>query len=127
MAKTSRRQTPDAGSRFAERRLVPRFAFVAPIEMTDPVSKSHIVGRATEISQHGCFAEAENLLPVDCIVQLRIHSGGDVFETWARVVYHRSEIGIGLHFIDASPDQKELLTSWLEGLRDADWANNPSI
>lgn len=108
----------DAGSRFAQRRSAPRFAFVAPLEMTDPITKSHIAGRVSEISQHGCFAEAENLLTVDSVVQLRVHKNGDVFETWARVVHSRSGIGMGLHFIDTASKQKTLLKGWLEGLKE---------
>jgi hypothetical protein len=50
-------QPPNAGSRFAERRSVPRFEFVAPVEITEPIKKTHISGGVTEISQRGCFAE----------------------------------------------------------------------
>jgi hypothetical protein len=110
-------KTPDAGSRFAQRRTEPRFAFIAQLEMTDPITKSHITGRVTEISQHGCFAEADNLRTVDSVVQLRVHKGGDVFETWARVAHSRSGIGMGLHFIDTSPEQAKLLGVWLDGLK----------
>lgn len=113
-----RSQHLDAGSRFPERRSVPRFAFIASVEMTDPVTKTRIVGRATEIGQRGCFVEAENLLTIDSIIQMRIHKSGDVFESWARVVYTRSASGMGLQFIDTAPEQAKLLTGWLEGLKE---------
>ena len=115
MRKIIETKTPDAGSRFAERRSAPRFAFITPLEMTDPITKSHSAGRVIEISQHGCFAEAENLLTVDSVVQLRIHKSGDVnvFETWARVVHSRSGIGMGIHFIDTPPEKAGLLKGWL--------------
>ncbi|MGH2510636.1 MAG: PilZ domain-containing protein [Ktedonobacteraceae bacterium] len=93
----------------------PRFAFDAPVEMTDPITKSHIAGRVTEIGQRGCFVEAENLRTVDSIVQLRIHKSGNVFETWARVVHNRS--GMGCYFIDTAPNQTEFLAGWLEDLK----------
>jgi PilZ domain len=86
--------------------------------MADPITKSHISGRIAEISQHGCFAESENLLPIDSVVQLRVHRSGDVFETWARVVHNRSGIGMGLRFIDTPLDQARLLKGWLEGLQE---------
>ena len=111
-------KAPDAGSRFAQRRSVPRFTFDAPVEMTDPITKSHAIGRVSEISQRGCFIEAQNLLGVDSVVQLRIHNNGNVFETWARVVHSRPEIGMGLYFLDVVPNQSRLLAGWLEGLKE---------
>ena len=116
---TFRAKAADAGSRFSERRTAPRFAFIAPIEMTDPVTKSHVAGRVAEISQHGCFAEVENLLTVNSVLQLRIHRSGEVFETWARVVHNGSGNGMGLHFIDTAPGQTTLLAGWLAGLKEA--------
>lgn len=113
----SDRGTPDAGSRFADRRSVPRFVFAAPIEITEPITKSHAIGRVTEIGQRGCLARTEKLLPIDSVVQLRIHRGGDVFETWAQVVHNHPVNGMGLRFIDSRPEQSRLLTSWLESLK----------
>jgi hypothetical protein len=110
-------EAPDAGSRFAVRRSVPRFVFAAPIEITEPITKSHVIGRVIEIGQRGCFARAEKLLTINAVVQLRIHRSGDVFETWARVVYNHTVKGMGLHFIDPRPEQSQLLTSWLEALK----------
>jgi PilZ domain-containing protein len=111
-------KAPDAGSRFAERRSVPRFAFIAALEMTDPVTNSRVSGRVTEMSQHGCFAETKNPPTVNSVVQLRIGKSGERFETWARVVYIRSEIGVGLRFISMAPSQAKLLAVWLDGLRE---------
>lgn len=103
----------DAGSRFAERRVFPRFEFDAPVELTDPVRRTHISGRVTEIGQLGCFAESESLLTVNSVVQLRIHKAEKVFETWARIVYIRLGVGMGLRFIDTAPTEMNLLVSWL--------------
>lgn len=108
-------QTSNAGASFAERRSAPRFAFIAPIEVTEPLARTHISGRVTEISQYGCFAEAEDLLTVNSLVQLRIHNRGVVFESWAHVI-HRSGIGVGLQFIDTASDQTEVLAGWLSAL-----------
>jgi hypothetical protein len=116
MTKTLLRQIPDAGSRFADRRSAPRFAFVAPVEMVDPITKTRASGQIIEISQHGCFAEVPNPPTIGSVIQLRIQNVG-AFETWARVVHNRSGIGLGLRFIDTAPDQARLLTVWLEELQ----------
>lgn len=106
-------QASDAEPRFAARPAPTRFEFAAPIEVTIPLEKTHISGQITEIGRHGCFAEVENLLPMNSFVQLRVHKGGDVFETWARVVYSRAGIGVGLRFVDTAPDQRKVLEDWL--------------
>lgn len=108
---------PDAGSRFAERRSVPRFEFIAPVEIIDPVTKTHISGGVTQISERGCFVEIPNPLPVNSVIQLRIKRGDGLFETWGRVMHSRQGIGMGLFFIDTAPSQTKLLKTWLGGIR----------
>lgn len=109
-------QPPDAGSRFAERRSVPRFAFSAAVVLTDPFTKTDISGRITEISQKGCLAEVHNPLPPNSVVQLRVEPDERSFHTWARVIYDRPGFGLGLLFIGTAPDQSNLLASWLDEL-----------
>lgn len=105
-----------AGSRFPERRTVPRFRFAGTLELTDPVTKTHTSGRVTEIGERGCFAEVENPLVVQSVVQVRIHQGENEFKTWALIVYQRTG-GIGLHFLDTPEDELRLLSSWLDDLK----------
>jgi hypothetical protein len=112
-----RSQRPDAGSRFAGRRSVSRFEFIAPVAIIDPVTKTHISGSVTEISQRGCFTEVPSPLTDDSIIQLRIQRDEGAFETWARVIYNRPGVGLGLLFIDTAPDQSKLLAAWLDGLK----------
>ena len=45
-------QPPNAGSRFAERRSVPRFEFIAPVEITEPIKKTHISGDNVRYFSH---------------------------------------------------------------------------
>jgi hypothetical protein len=118
MKDTYGRQHPDAGSRYAERRAAPRFELVAPVEITEPISKTYTEGRVVDVSQHGCFAEVVSSLTKNSIVQLRIRRDEGAFETWARVVYNRPDIGLGLFFINTTPDQGKLLASWLVGLKE---------
>jgi PilZ domain len=110
--------SPDAGSRFPGRRSVPRFEFIAPVEIIDPVSKTHISGSVTEISERGCFVEIPNPLPVNSVIQLRIRRDDGLFETWGRVMHSRHGIGMGLFFIRTAPGQTKLLKTWISGLEE---------
>lgn len=108
--------TADSGSRFAERRMTPRFRFNANADMADPVRKTHTSGRVTEIGQRGCFVEVDTPPPVQSVVQVRIHRDETEFKSWALVVYQRTD-GIGLHFLDTAQDELELLIVWLKDLK----------
>ncbi len=108
---------PDAGSRFGERRAVPRFAFIASLEIDEPLSDTRISGRVTEISQKGCLAQVANPLPANSFVQVRIKRDETVFESWARVIYYRQDVGMGLLFIRTAADQLKVLETWLAKLQ----------
>jgi hypothetical protein len=109
--------SPDAGSRFASRRSVPRFSIVASVEISDPIVKLRTSGLVTDISQNGCFLEAVNLPAVNSVVRLEIRNDGSRFEAWAHVVYNRSGTGIGCRFINTEPEQAKLLQIWLKSLQ----------
>ena len=49
MKRNSSKQRLDAGSRFAQRRSCPRFAFDAPIEIVNPITKIRTAGRVTNL------------------------------------------------------------------------------
>ena len=106
-------QSRDEKLAFRERRSIPRFEIEAPIELSDPSTRARILGRVTEISQDGCFAEIPNVLKVDFVARLRVYRSGRTFRCWARVIHNRSRNGIGLHFIHPAPDQAKLLSGWL--------------
>jgi hypothetical protein len=110
-------QPPSAGSRFAERRSVPRFEFVAPVEITEPIKKTHISGRRYRNQPKRLFCRSPAPLADNSIIQLRIQRDKGAFETWGRVIYNRPGVGLGLVFIDTAPDQSKLLAAWLDGLK----------
>lgn len=62
----------DAGSRFADRRAFPRFAFDAYAEMVEPIAKMRVIGHVIEISQGGCFIELSDTPAARIVVRLRI-------------------------------------------------------
>jgi len=85
------------GSRITGRRSVPRFIFNAPAEMVEPITKAHLTGRVTEISQWGCFAEVATPPAVSSVVQLRIEQDGQTFKTSARLHRDRGRSSEGTH------------------------------
>jgi len=107
---------PDAGTRFAERRAVPRYPFVAVVELFEPIARIRLSGRTAEIGLNGCYVDALNPLPPKTVCQLRIERDRGNFETWARVVYVHAGIGMGVAFFDTAPEQRATITDWIAEL-----------
>jgi PilZ domain-containing protein len=103
----------DAGARFAERRCVPRYPFVAKAEMSDPVSRTSASGSTTEISTRGCYIETLAPMPRNSVIKIRIVHGDSAFETWGRVAYSHDGRGMGIAFLETAPDQQKIIDSWV--------------
>ena len=105
-----------AGQRFPESRRAPRYPIAAPAELIEPVSKQHVQGWTTVISETGCYVRAGDTLPSGAVAQLRIEREGGSLESWVRVVHAVPATGMGLAFLDMEPSQRETLKSWIEGV-----------
>jgi PilZ domain len=107
---------PDAGAKFAERRSVPRYPFVAHAEIREPIRQIHLVGQTAEISVKGCFVSILSPLPTDTILQLRIHHDDTWFESWGRVVYAKDRVGLAVVFLAVQPEQQGIVADWVQKL-----------
>jgi hypothetical protein len=107
---------PDAGARYAERRCVPRYPFIASAEVFEPVSRISLVGRTSEISTKGCYIDTQNPMPANSVIQIRIRRDKGTFETWGRVAYSQEGLGMGIAFIQTAPDQEIIIADWVAEL-----------
>jgi hypothetical protein len=123
---------PDAGARFATRRLVRRYPLDAAADILEPIARARFSARTSHISMSGCFVEIPEPPPVNTVIQIRIKQGKETFETWARVASIRAgpkiegwqpegsameAPGMGVAFFQADPDQEVILARWLEHLQ----------
>jgi hypothetical protein len=104
----------EAGARFAQKRSVPRFPFAARVTILDPISSLEFTGRTSDISSKGCFVEAVDQFPLNSIVQVRIETTSEAFETWGRVAHVHTALGTGIGFLQIAPDQQLILQTWVE-------------
>ena len=114
MSRIPSRQSLVAGERFPKSRALPRYAITALAEVTEPVSRRHVTGWTSAISDNGCHVRAAEALAPGTIVQVRIENKGKAFETWARVADAVPHEGMGLAFFDIAQSQRDLLKSWIE-------------
>src|SRR5271154_3196203 len=97
----------------AQQRSVRRCSLVASVEVTELRTGALLSARISELGVGGCYVDALNPFPEGTLVSLRILRDHGVFETKAKVVYCDSRFGMGLAFIEMTPDQRSLLESWL--------------
>ena len=106
----------DAGSRFPEHRSFPRYKIDAVAEIVEPISKTHLSGRVSQISEGGCYISLENGLPSKTIFQIRILLNDRIFESWSQVTYLREGIGMGVAFLRMDHANRAILQSCLPNL-----------
>jgi hypothetical protein len=100
-------------NQYAQQRSVPRFDFIASVEIHDPASGVRLDGRISEISRKGCYIDVLNTLPKGTSVQLRISRDRGSFATAGTVVYTLESMGMGIAFSETPADQLKILDSWL--------------
>ena len=108
--------SPDAGTRFAVRRSVPRYPFIARVEIVEPISKDQLEGRITEISLKGCFTEVPNPMQTNTIIRISILHENGTYEMWGRVAYARSGAGMGVAFLQMYPENEAAIRDWIAGI-----------
>lgn len=107
----------NAGAQYPEKRTVPRYTFIATVDIVEPVSDMRISGRISEISRKGCYVDILNTLPRETPIQVRISRDKGIFATAGKIIYVQEGMGMGVGFVDAPSDQLEILDSWLEELK----------
>lgn len=98
---------------YREKRTVPRYEFIATVEVVEPVSDMRLSGRVSEISRKGCFVDILNTLPTGTKVNLRITRDRGAFFTPATIIYVQDAMGMGIAFRDPAADQLQILDVWL--------------
>lgn len=97
-----------------ERRTVPRYAFIAVVEIIEPAYDVHMTGRVSEISCKGCYIDILNPLPTGTQINLRVSCDKGTFTTPGKIIYLQEGMGMGVAFVNPPPDQIKILDGWLK-------------
>jgi hypothetical protein len=101
------------GGPFKEHREVPRYTFIAHIELLEPRTDMRIKARISEISRKGCYVDVLVTLPVGTLLNMRISCDQGAFESQSQVVYVQEGMGMGVKFVAPAEDQLKILDAWL--------------
>lgn len=105
----------------ADRRVHPRYALPAAVEVVATGSGEQIQARLRDLSLQGCYVDTERPFALETAVQARIRRGARSFEAEARVVYTRTGSGMGLMFTAVEPGQAATLHGWIAEFRETSW------
>jgi len=103
----------EAGSRFAERRSVPRYPYVTSVLIIEPLTQTRLPAQTSEISAKGCYIDKLDELPKNTVIQILIHRDSGAFESWARVAYVEPGTGTGIAFFDTLTAQQQTINGWI--------------
>jgi hypothetical protein len=113
--RTTRNQFGKIGVR--DRRYAIRFPFAADVEMIDMESGGRAVGVTSDLSLGGCFVCASKPLAVGTRVRMKMSRKGQTVEALAVVRILKPRIGMGVEFIDVESPYQEVLSRWIEQVR----------
>lgn len=90
-----------------------RVPFVASAEITALETETRLPARTGDLSQHGCYMDMINPLPLGTAVRVEIVHGQRSFHAMAGVVYSQTPLGMGLVFSEVDANHEAVLQSWL--------------
>ena|SRR5207302_4818467 len=96
-----------------ERRRFQRFPFNADAELVEVQSGTRIKGRVSDLSLGGCYVDTLSPFLVSTAVHIRITRGAQSFEAQAKVTNMKFGVGMGLVFVAAQAEQKQVLGNWI--------------
>jgi hypothetical protein len=103
----------EAGSRFAQKRAVPRYPFTARAVIVEPIARLEFSSKTSDISAKGCYVERVDDLPVNTVIRIRIEAAAESFESWGRVAHVKAGLGSGISFFETRAEQQRILEKWV--------------
>jgi hypothetical protein len=107
--------SPKTGVR--DRRYAIRYPFAADIELIDLETGSQATGVTSDISLGGCFICTSKPLALKARVRVILSRRGQTVQGLAVVRIVKPRIGMGIEFIDVESSGHEILSRWIEQLR----------
>lgn len=102
-----------------DRRYAIRFPFAADVELIDLETGKQVDGVTSDISLGGCFVCTSKPLPMNARARMKLTRKGQVLEALVAVRIVKPRIGMGIEFFDLEPPHNDMLSAWIDALRQA--------
>ena len=96
-----------------------RYPLIASVELTDIQSAAKLRQVITDLSVFGCHISTQKMWPIGTQVRIRIAHDDATFDAFARIVYARPHLGMGIVFTLVEPDYQWILERWIGDLRES--------
>jgi len=101
---------------FEVKRTVPRYPFIAEVEVNELNSGTRMAARISDLSVRGCYVDTLNPLPLGTEVRLRVRHTDQACELPGTIIYVHPGYGMGILFGSAPSPELEILKNWLTEL-----------
>jgi PilZ domain len=113
--RTIKGQSIKAGIR--DRRYAIRYPFAADVDVIDMESGTRTNGVTSDLSLGGCFVCTSKPLAIGTRVRITMVRQNQMVEALAVVRILKPRIGMGIEFIDVEHPGNEILSRWLDQMR----------
>ena len=103
-------------AKFFISRANPRFLFIAEAELAEIGEGTRVVARISELSSRGCYVDTFHPFPQGTELRIRIRYGCSTCEMPGKVIYTHTGLGMGVHFGEATAENRATLDAWLDEL-----------
>lgn len=103
----------NAGHRPLNRRVVPRYYFIAEVKVYEPLQALKLTACVSNICINGCYIQMATPIFQHALIQLCILKRLESFESWGNVVFLEEGSGMGINFFRPEPSQVKTLQAWI--------------
>ncbi len=100
-----------------DRRYAIRYPFAADVELIDMESGVRVEGVTSDLSLGGCFVCTSKPLQIGTRMRITLSRKGQALEALAVVRILKPRIGMGIEFIDVDAPYHEVLSRWIDQVR----------
>jgi hypothetical protein len=99
-----------------DRRLLSRIMLVASVEAEELTNGISLSARTSDISVHGCYLDTINPFSTGTRIRVHLTKGNETFHSLAIVTYAHQNMGMGIAFMEISPEAREIIQKWIAEL-----------
>lgn len=96
-----------------ERRSSQRKPVIASAQVIELDSGARLRARSCDLVVRGCYIDTLNPFPPGTFVRIRLEKEDATFDAKGKVVYRLPGLGMGIAFLDLTPENQLILEQWL--------------